>query len=71
MRELSRGLFRSRMIVYYNARNVLDPNSISNYQKYSKEEHAKLLEMVEEHGQNWKLIGQLLGRLVVGEGFRY
>ena len=65
LRVLSRGLFRSRRAIYKNSGNVLDPNSISNYQKYSKEEHAKLLEMVEEHGQNWKLIGQLLGRSVM------
>ena len=62
LRVLSRGLFRSRRAIYKNSGNVLDPNSISNYQKYSEEDHDKVLELVEVHGQNWKLIGQLMGR---------
>ena len=50
-------------MVYQTARSVLDPNSLSNYQKYSEEEHANVLELFEVHGPNWKLIGQLVGRL--------
>ena len=65
LRVLSRGLFRSRRAVYLDSRNVLDPNSISTYQKYSEEDHAKVLELVNVHGQNWKHIGQLMGRLVI------
>ena len=62
LRVLSRGLFRSRRAVYLNSGNFLDPNALSNYQKYSEEDRAKVLELVDVHGQNWKLIGQLLGR---------
>ena len=51
LRVLSRGLFRSRRAIYKNSGNVLDPNSISNYQKYSEEDHDKVLELVEVHGQ--------------------
>ena len=62
LRVLSRGLFRSRRAVYMNSGNALDPNSIATYQKYSEEDQAKVLELVDVHGQNWKHIGQLMGR---------
>ena len=43
---------------------ALNPNSLSKGQRYTPEVVSKLNELVEEHGFNWKLIGQKLGRLV-------
>ena len=43
---------------------VLDPNSLSRRQRYTPEVVSKLNGLVEEHGYNWKVIGQKLGRLV-------
>ena len=41
---------------------ALNPNSLSKGQRYTPDVVSKLNELVEEHGFNWKLIGQKLGR---------
>ena len=48
--------------MYASLTTALDPNSLSNGQKYSPEVIAQLNNLVEDHGFHWKLIGQKLGR---------
>ena len=50
--------------MYSSMQAALNPNSLSKGQRYTPEVVSKLNELVEEHGFNWKLIGQKLGRLV-------